>query len=335
MKLKRKSLIIGLMALATVATGGYLYNQKTTSAATKKEKTHVVKEGILQEELILAGNIDASEKVTLQFQTSGKLTYVGVKEGDEVTKNQVIAQLDSRELKKRLQKELNDYKTSRWEYEQQKDDQEGKAITDALQRTLDKTQFTLNNSVLDVELSSLSLEFSRLISPIEGIVTSIESPIAGVNITPSSARFGIVNPDTLRFVVTADQKEIVAIKEGQSVEVTLDALDKELLGNVHHISFAPKAGESSIVYEVFIDVPQNELIDNLRLGMTGDARFVLSSKEDALYIPATSLQSDDKGDFVWKKVKGKKQRQDVTIGIETEDSIEIVKGVAVGDVVYD
>jgi membrane fusion protein, multidrug efflux system len=335
MRLKRKSLIVGLVALATIATGGYLYNQKTTSAATKKEKTHVVKEGTLQEELILAGNIDATEKVTLQFQTSGKLSYVGVKEGDPVKKYQVIAQLDSRELKKRLQKELNDYKSSRWDYEQEKDDQEGKAITDALQRTLDKTQFTLDNSVLDVELSSLSLEFSRLVSPIDGIVTFIESPIAGVNVTPSSARFAIVNPDTLRFVVTADQKEIVEIKEGQSVEISLDALDKKLMGTVHRISFAPKSGETSIVYEVFIDVPRNELIDDLRLGMTGDARFVLSSKEDAIYIPATALQSDEKGDFVWKKMRGKKQRQDVTIGIETEDSIEITKGLAVGDVVYD
>ncbi|KXK09135.1 MAG: Macrolide export protein MacA [Microgenomates bacterium OLB22] len=300
-----------------------------------QKKTHDVKEGTLQEELVLAGNIDATEKVTLQFQTSGRLSYIAVKDGDLVKKGQLIAQLDSRELKKRLQKDLNDYKSSRWDLEQQKDDQEGKAITDALQRALDKTQFTLDSSVLDVELTSLSLEFSRLVSPINGIVTFVESPIAGVNITPSSARFAIVNPDTLRFVVTADQKEIVQIKEGQAVEISLDALDKLLMGKVHHISFAPKVGETSIVYEVFIEVSKDELVDNLRLGMTGDARFVLSSKNNAISIPATALQSDEKGDFVWKKVKGKKQRQDVTIGIETESEIEIVKGLSVGDVVYD
>jgi hypothetical protein len=67
--------------------------------------------------------------------------------------------------------------------------------------------------------------------------------------------------------------------------------------------------------------------------MTGDAKFILSQKDDVLYVPSEFLKSDIKGKFV--KVGSVKNKTYVTTGIEGEERVEIVTGVAEGDIVYD
>ncbi len=53
----------------------------------KKQTSYVVKRQNLKETLSLSGSIDAEEKATLRFQSSGRLSWVGVKEGDYVRIN--------------------------------------------------------------------------------------------------------------------------------------------------------------------------------------------------------------------------------------------------------
>src|SRR3989344_3854487 len=72
-------------------------------------KTFTVQKQNLKKTLTLAGKIDAKEKVTLRFQTSGLLQWLGVQEGDRVRKYQTIAMLDARSVRKNLDKQLNSY----------------------------------------------------------------------------------------------------------------------------------------------------------------------------------------------------------------------------------
>jgi len=76
----------------------------------KEEKelaTYTVKRETLQETLAVTGEIDAKEKVSLHFQAGGRLSWVGVKEGDTVKKYAGIAALDTRLLQKTRLKYLN------------------------------------------------------------------------------------------------------------------------------------------------------------------------------------------------------------------------------------
>ncbi|PIV09530.1 hypothetical protein COS51_02315, partial [Candidatus Roizmanbacteria bacterium CG03_land_8_20_14_0_80_36_21] len=52
-------------------------------------KTYRVSRQNLKEVLSLSGEVAAEEDVILRFQTSGRLAWVGVKEGDYVKKYQV------------------------------------------------------------------------------------------------------------------------------------------------------------------------------------------------------------------------------------------------------
>lgn len=332
---KHKFLVLG--AIILIILGGYYYQNKKKSDAAKLEKTAKVQRGNLQETMILSGEVKAKENTILHFQTSGRLAGLKVQEGDVVKKGQLVAYLDQRDLKKRLTKELNDYKTTRWDFEEDKDNVKDKAITTAMQRTLDKSQFALDNSVLDVEIQSISLEFANLFSPIQGLVVSRGNFQPGMNITAADTIIEVVNPDSLYFQVTADQTEVTHIKEGLQGKLILDAYtDEEITSTITHISFSPETNESGTVYGVELQF-NNSSNQNLRyrLGMTGDVEFVLKEKKNTLYLPSEYINNDDQGTYVNTMRSNKKEKTYVTIGLETDTATEIVKGLSEGELVYD
>lgn len=307
---------------------------------TGTEEKLIVKKRSLKEVLTLSGEIDAEEKVVLKFQTSGRLAWVGVKEGDYVKKYQTIASLDQRELKNRMNKYLNSYAKQRNTFEQGKDDYIkvrdfglSQEIRDQAKRILENNQYDLNNAVLDVEYQNLSLEYANLWTPIEGIVTRVTTPYAGVNITPSQAEFEIINPKTLYFSATADQTEVVSLKEGQQGKIILDAYpDEEIDGKIYWISFSPKSGETGTVYELKIKF---DFKKPLKLKMSGDINFVIKEKNDVIAIPQTYVKKDKKGDYVNLSKNGRVIKRYIKKEEEIDGQIIIKSGLNEGEIIYD
>ncbi len=330
-KLRKSKLLLLLLGLIVISFLGRMW---LAAPRAGKAQTVIVKRGEVKEELTLSGKIAAEEHVTLQFPTGGLLTWVGVKEGDSVISYQALAALDARQLRKTLDKYLNLYLKTRWDFEQVQEDNEGKIITEKIKRILEKSQFDLNNSVLDVELQNLAVELATLTTPIGGVVTRIDTPYAGVNITSAQAQFEVVNPQTLYFQVTADQTEVVKIKPGAKAQITFDAFPQEKVeGEVTLIGFTPKTGETSTVYEVRLALRGDQRQVQYRLGMTGDATFTIVELPNALYIPPRFVKSDDQGRFVWRGAK--KQKTYVELGLEGENRLEVKSGVKEGDLLYD
>jgi len=333
--LKSKKLLILILIL--IITGG-LFSLKKYNQTKIKNELRVSKKD-LKEELTLSGKIDAEEKVTLRFQTSGRLSWVGVKEGDYVKKYQAIASLDQRDLKNRLQKYLNTYVKQRLSFEQTKDDNWQKqydlseSIRDKAKRLLEQNQYDLDNTVLDVEYQNLSLEYANLWTPIEGIVTKVSSPYAGVNITPSQAEFEIINPNTLYFSATADQTEVVSLKEGQQGKIVLDAYpNEEIDGKIYWIGFSPKSGETGTVYELKIKFNFKK---PLKLEMSGDINFVTKEKKGVIAIPQTYIKSDKKGEYVNVLKNGRTIKKYIKKGEEIDGQIIIKSGLSEGETIYD
>lgn len=305
----------------------------------EKISTYKVKNQTIKEELSLSGKVDAEEKVNLRFQTSGRLVWVGVKEGDYVKKYQTIASLDQRDLKNRLTKYLNTYAKQRNSFEQTKDDywnlqyDLSETVRNEVKRILENNQYDLNNSVLDVEYQNLSLEYANLWAPIEGIVTKVSTPYAGVNITPSGAEFEVINPKTLYFLITADQTEVINLKENMKGKIVFDSFpDEEIIGEIYWIGFTPKTDETGTVYPVKIKF---ETEKNLKFGMTGDINFVLKERDNVISIPKNYLKEDKKGKYVYKMINNKKIKQYVKIDGEIDNQVIILNGLNSGDIIYD
>ena len=84
-------------------------------------KTAQVSEKTLQEQIVASGKIESENEANLRFLTSGKLAVFYAKEGNYVRRGQTIAQLDTQELKKRLEHDLNLYFKTRLDFEDVKD----------------------------------------------------------------------------------------------------------------------------------------------------------------------------------------------------------------------
>lgn len=334
MKIGRNRIFVALVIIVAL---GLLFLRDPFSGQNKnKSESATVQKGDLAEKTTISGKIDADERVVLQFQTSGLLSWVGVKKGDQVKKYQGIAALDKRSVKKTLEKYLNTYLKTRWDFEQTHENYKNTVITDTVKRILEKSQFDLNSSVLDVEIQDLTVQFSNLWTPIEGIVVRADSPYAGVNITPTQAQFEIINPKTVYFSASADQTEVTQLKEGMDGQLVLDSYpDKELKGKIENISFTPKAGEGSTVYEVKFRPEKGNDDYRYRIGMAGDVTFVTNRAEDALYIPSKFIKSEGEKKYVNIKKNGRKEKAYIQTDLETDDYTQITLGLSEGEAVYE
>ncbi len=315
---------------------------RSAQAKAKEGKTYTVKKQDLTELLSLSGEIDAKQKADVKFQTSGLLTWVGVKEGDYVKKYQALAALDKRELQNSMAQYLNNYMKERWDFEQGIDDNKDwetrgmtDAARDAVKRTLQKNQFDLNNSVLTVESKDLAMKFATIFAPFEGIVTSIDVPVPGTNITPAGASFAIVNPKSLFFSATADQTEVPSFRPGMTGKIILDSFPEiEFAATVDTIGFIPKTGESGTVYELKINFDPTEATASMKMGMTGDVNFTLREVKNILAVPEAYIKKSNGKTFVNKMISEKVSEIEVKTGVTIDGMVEIKEGLNENDVIY-
>lgn len=335
---KRWYIILGIV----VITGVVLIKVSTSQTTAQNEKTHTVKRQDLKETLSLSGTIDADEHTVLRFQSSGKLVWVGVKEGDYVKKYQTIASLDQRQMQMQMKKYLLAYQNDRSSFDQSQDDNKNDLIDlsvdlrNKAQRLVSEAQANLDSAVVDVQLQNLSLEYANLYTPIEGIITRVDSPFAGINITPAQAEFEIINPKTIYFSATADQADVINLKEGMEGSIVLDSYpDKPISGNIIHIAFVPKAGETGTVYEIKIAMNLDDVDNRYRFGMTGNVDFTTREKNNILAVPSISIKTEKNNKYVFVKNADNKVKTYVETGDKISDNTVIISGLKENDVVYD
>lgn len=330
MKKKRLPFLIGIFLLIAIVAGIFILKRRSKE---EFKTTKVIKKDLVKA-ISASGKIKSEKEIDLKFQTSGKLTWVGVKEGDQVKKWQAIASLDKRELEKTLKKELVDYMNERWNFEQDRDtydittdDLDRYTLTNAVRRILEKAQFDLNRDVLDVEIANIVLELATLVTPIDGIVTHIDVPVSGVNITPAKAIFTVADPDEVIFEANVDEVDIGQIKEGQETILTLDAyLEETIESKVIQVGFeAITTRGGGTAFPVKIQLPENKNL-GFKLGMNGDLEIILDKKENALVVPASSIMKRKEKYYVFVVKNGVAKKQEVKIGLETETETEIRQG---------
>ena len=301
----------------------------------EKENTTVIQKGTVSEQLVLSGEIKATEDVDLYFPTSGKITWIGVKEGQIVKKWQALAKLDTTQLNADYQKALADLRSAETSVQKIHDDLKDHSSDETFAQKETRTiiEVAKDKAYESVKKAEQNLKDSTLISPFSGIVTYIANPFSNVYVLFSQKQIEIVNPETIYFEVTADQTEVGSIFAGQKAQIILDSFSNNTFeGEVENISYTPKENETSTVYVIkvkFINLPFEK--EKLRIGMSGDIKFILASKENVLWISPKFINSDTKGKYV---IIGK-NRKYIETGLENEDQIEISGDVNERDLVTD
>lgn len=337
MMTRKRIVVLALAGVLAAGGGGVAYTKSKQAAKTAASvETTVVKRAMFTKTVTSSGKTKSSKSAELKFQTSGKLTWVGVKEGDRVEANQAIAKLDAREVQKNLENELRDYSKQRHDFEEMwrvtykgtKDPQT--ALTDTVKRILEKNQWDLEKAVLDVEIKHLSVEYATLMTPIAGIVTRVDTPVAGINITPATAVFEVVDPDAVVFEASVDEVDIAHIAAGSRATIALDSYpDTPFDGAVTKIAFAAKTSSGgATVFPVEVSIATSSAV---RIGMNGDVTIEAERQADVLVVPSEAVREDEKGSYVYKKDGKTFKKVPVGLGTQSDGEVVIRSGVHEGD----
>lgn len=326
---------LSLIILVFIGMGIFWWNR----SAQQKNAASITTAAAVRENFVKSitssGKTQADKSVDLKFQTSGKLTWVGVKEGDAVNAYQAIAGLDSREVQKNLEKALRDYSKERNDFEETwrvtyDGKQPNDAFTDTVKRILQKNQWDLDKAVLDVELKNLALEYATLVTPIAGIITHIDTPVPGVNITPATAVFSVADPTSLVFTANVDETDVGGLSLGQAATITLDAFSEATFsGKVSYISFASETsagGATVFPVKVAFDSPQN-----LRIGLNGDVSIDVDSESRVLTIPTEAVREDSNGTYVYKKSNKTYVKVPIKTGPRNDTVVVVLSGLTEDD----
>lgn len=332
--LKRKKLIIGLLVLVVIVGVGYGVISRRKNGDVE---TATIERGDVIEELILTGEVMADEYAQLKFPASGKVSWIGVAEGDSVYKGQALTSMDKAVLNSSLQVARSNLRsadaTVDRTHDDVKDSDDDETFTEKETRTI--AEVAKDNAYEAVLIAEENMRNATLYAPFAGLVTYVANPFAGVNMLFSETQVEVLNPDTIYFDVAADQNEVNDLYEGQKVKIVLDSFpDDELEGEVVFISYTPKADEVGTVYKVRVNLTGDALDQKSRIGMTGDAKFILEEKEGVLWVPPQFVNSDKEGKYV--NLSSKNNKVYVDVGNEGEERTEIEsEELKEGDTVYD
>lgn len=201
------------------------------------------------------------------------------------------------------------------------------------QNALEKTQALANVEATEMELAHLkeSLGDFTIYAPMDGFVTELNIK-AGENVTTNAAIAEITDLSTMRAAIKIDEYDAGKVKNGDSVQVYINALDQMFEGKIASIS-KKAVIESDVSYlEAYVEFDAK---DEVNSGLSAEIKLVKASEKNAAALPTGAIGYEpDKTAYVLKKgADGKPVKVYVTLGV-TDGSYVHVKGdVKSGDII--
>ena len=304
--------------------------------------------------LRLAGVVEANEyrQVAVTPLAAGRLTRVTVALGERVTRGQSIAEIYSPELAEAQTR----YLTMRAEFEAAHQElvrterlvEIGAASKQELERI--RAQHTVHATGVEGARAALTLlglgvdRIERLRgagnitstvsvpAPLTGVVTKRQANV-GLNVDPSTELFTVVDLSTVWVIGALYERDFSRVSVGSQATVTTTAYPGLVLkGKVSYID--PQVSGDTRTAKLRVEVANRE--HQLRLGMYADMAVEDRITTGVLVVPRTSVQSLGARQVVYlvePKQPGKFVEREVRLGDRVGDDVQVVAGVAAGDVV--
>ncbi len=177
----------------------------------------------------------------------------------------------------------------------------------------------------------------EVIALFDGIITKINVK-NGQIVSRGSELITLVNPKEIRAILMVSGENISKVKEGQKVTIKKEYYAKNsIAGEIEEISMISEGGtsEEKDYFKVRIRfLRSNE--DNLAIGInkTVYGEIILEEKNEVIILPLETIRYEEDGSgaayiYLYKDGKAKKQR--VQLGLKSEESVEIPKGITLHD----
>lgn len=226
--------------------------------------------------------VESENNILVSSKSPGVITQVYVKEGDVVTKGQVMAQLDNSLVLRTIESIKTQLELANSVYERQKNLWDQKIGTE-----LQYLQAKNNKESLERQLASAQEQndMTRIKAPIDGVVDEVHIKV-GENINPGMPAVRVVNASRLKLVSNVSEAHVTSIKKGNKVLVNIAELGKEIQAKVTFVGRT--IDPLSRTFAVEAELPADP---DLRPNMTASVRIIFHSEPSAIVVPVNVIQT--------------------------------------------
>ena len=294
------------------------------------------------------GTVQALNTVAIRAQVSGQLVSIDYRQGQEVRQGDVLARIDPAPFKAALdqavakksedeaqlidaQKDLARYKTLVLK------DFETQQNVDAQQAKVDQTKATIDADQAAIEAAQTQLNYATITAPIDGVVGFRQVDIGNI-VHPNDASpltvLTQVKPSTVIF--TLPQADLGPVREamlrGPVSVLAFDQDDKTQLAEGKLLLINNQIDQTTSTIQLKAEFPNAD--GRLWPGEFVHSRILITTRKNAVTIPAVALQRGPNGYYVWviKPDNTVEQRPIDAMSID-EDTAIALKGLAAGETV--
>lgn len=365
----RQGLQIVLIVVGMIAAGcgGGMENTPQKAEVVQGLRAQKMQLQNVANELEAPGSVIAQSTAQVAARTMGTVLLVAVREGDNVKRGQVLAQLDERELSAhrsaaqaasrgasagvvqatkavaaaQAQADVMKKTYDRYIYlKEQKsvspqEFDEVAAKQEAAQANLEQAKAALSQSeagVAQAESEAGAAEsvasYARIVAPFDGRVIR-RSVEPGSLVSPGMSLFVVEDTSRYQLEATLPAEALAAVKKNTLARVQLDGLsEKSFTGKVAEIEAG--ADPTSHTLKVRVDLPKESGVQS---GMFGRAYFAQGEKR-ALVLPAEALVSRGQLRGIYAvDDTGLIHWRVLTLGKSTGNQVEVLSGLNEGEVV--
>lgn len=272
-----------------------------------------------------SGTLIPDEEVDLSFETSGKIISLNFDEGTSVQKGELLAKINDRPLQAQLLK-LHAQKKLAEEREYR---QRSLLSSDAIsQESYDQVVTELQSIEADIKLIEARIAETELRAPFDGVVGLRHvSEGAYVNQNTRIARLIKINPLKIEFAIP--ERYSGEIGSGFPIRFNVDGIKDTLQAKVYAVEPKIDISTRNVVVRARYSNPSSQI----KPGRFVAIQLELSEIENALSVPTEALIPEMEGDKLFVYKSGRAESVEVSIGLRTEDMIQIETGLQPGDTV--
>ena len=294
MKLFGKKKIVLLAALIILAIVLFAVFKKSSGKSNAQKTTEIIPYmGSLRIAVSTTGTIAPKNRLEIIPPMGGRIENILVKEGDYVRLGQVLILMSSSERA---------------------------ALIDNARLQGAQTLRYWQDTYKPIQI----------VAQIQGTVI-VRSAEPGQNVTNSSVV--LVISDRLIIKAQVDETDIGKVVIGQRAETSLDSHPEILVGGrVSHIYYESTVVNNVTVY--YVEIMPDTVPPEFRSGMSATVDIIQSEKKDILIVPQESISVENDQTYsvlVKTGVKSAPKKRQVTIGMVTNDSVEITGGITADD----
>ena len=264
------------------------------------------------------GTFDAMHQNNVAAEGSGKLIALLVKEGDRVSKGQVIAKLDDELINLQIE-------TAKLNIAQLKNDNARFANLRKEQAVssieAEKMELALKTAEVQLKQLQKQLRGTKVLAPFSGVVTKKMADL-GSMVMPGTPIVELTDISELKLSISVPERDVLKFKKGQKVLVGIDAKDQNVTGSIYSISVQADALHN---FKVQVLV-RNTTAEPIFAGMYGTVTLDNTEKVTALAVPRKALIGSTKNPQIFVVKAGKARLTPFSPGTADGNYLEVVSG---------